>query len=413
MLSAGTTMYHSDLSNVLRKQIDSISNYILRYKTTITDPGLLSGKAGVTLLFAYLSELFPEKNYHNNTIEFVSDLADSLSNDELDYHLSTGVAGIAFVFQHLRNRKVLDRNQDLNLSVIDKLISYGIDRDFVNNNWDPLHGLVGLGIYFLERNKETREEIFLSKIIDHLLQMSVQHNEYNVWITQGHGKHCSDNYNFGMAHGMPGILSFLAQAHQRKIRQKETEGMITSCLSFILKYQNEESGSSFPGFIDTTLDSQNKITDSRLAWCYGDLCMANALVHCGRALKRNDWKRKGIEIAIKTTSRDMQSSQCSDACFCHGTVGVAHQYNRFYKLTGNKVFRCASEKWINITLEYFYQPGKGFAGYSFNYYNEETNAFDYAGRHGLLEGSAGIALVFLSHIYKIQTCWDSIFQTNV
>ena len=69
--------------------------------------------------------------------------------------MSAGVAGIAFVFQHLRNIGILDNEDDLNLSDLDEFISRGVEQDFRTGNWDPLHGMTGLGIYFLERNKET------------------------------------------------------------------------------------------------------------------------------------------------------------------------------------------------------------------------------------------------------------------
>jgi hypothetical protein len=102
-----------------------------------------------------------------------------------------------------------------------------------------------------------------------------------------------------------------------------------------------------------------------------------------------------------------------DAPFCHGTVGLVHQYNRFYRLTGNEVFKSAVENWINITLERYYKAGEGVGGYFFRCLNEEKNRFEYAPRQGLLEGSAGIALVYLSWVYEIEPCWDIIFLTNV
>jgi lantibiotic biosynthesis protein len=136
-------------------------------------------------------------------------------------------------------------------------------------------------------------------------------------------------------------------------------------------------------------------------------------MHCGKALQQIQWKNKGFEVAIKTTHRTFENSGCMDAPFCHGTVGLAHQYHRLYRLSGNDIFKYACESWLNITQEQFYKPGEGAGGYYFRSYNEEKNIFDLKPHYGLLDGSAGIALVYLSWLYNIQPDWDIIFLTNV
>ena len=416
--SDANTIYRNTEA-ILSNQVENIAKQIQDERNKITGPGLLDGKAGIALFFAYLSKLFPEKNYSEATLSFLDELSDSLSNDEMDYSMSAGVAGIAFAFQHLRNIGVLDTSDDLNLSEMDEFISAGIDNDFATSNWDPLHGMVGLGIYFLERHKETGEKKYLEKIVDCLSQMRIDLDGYKIWITPGYGKYSNDNYNFGMAHGMPGILSFLAQVYAGGIKQKETEEMISSCLPFLLQNEyGEDEEYCFPTSIEVAPKDDDQKPGSRLAWCYGDLCMANALVHCGRALKNSNpiaigWKTHGIDIAIKTTKRNFESAGCMDAPFCHGTVGLVHQYYRFYKLTGNEVFKYAAENWLQLTLEKYYQHGEGMGGYFSRSMNEETNLFEYTPKHGLLEGSAGIALVWLSYVCDIKPDWDIVFLTNV
>jgi len=403
----------------LTNQVNGIAQQILEKKSDLKEVGLLGGKAGIVLLFAYLSKLFPEKNYLQITFDYLDELSESLINDELDYNMSGGVAGIAFVFQHLRNIGVLDIGDDLSLSELDEFINLGVDNDFNIGNWDPLHGMTGLGIYFLERNKETGEIKYLEKIVDCLANMRVSVGEYRVWITPGYQKYSNNNYNFGTAHGMPGVLSFLAQVHAKGIRQRETEEMISSCLPFLLDHEyNNEEEYSFPNAIDVVISDEQPKPGSRLAWCYGDLCMANALIHCGKALKGNDpiaigWKTKGIDVALKSTKRNLESSGCQDAPFCHGTAGLIHQYNRFYQLTNNTIFKSAAENWINITHEQFYKPGEGAGGYFSCTHNGKKEIFEMMANYSLLEGSAGIALVYLSWLYDIKPDWDIIFLTNV
>ena len=414
IFSTGSNTIYRNADALLWRQIENIAKQIQEERVRIANPGLLDGKGGIVLLYAYLSKLFPGKKYSDIVAGILDELSDSLSNDELDYNMSGGVAGIAFAFQHLRNIGVLDKSDDLNLSEIDEFIGTGIDHDFKIGNWDPLHGMVGLGIYFLERHKETGEKKFLEKIVDCLIKMRTDVDGYKVWITTGYGKYNNDNYNFGMAHGMPGILSFLAQVYARGIKRHEIEEMISSCLPFLLQNEyGEDEEYCFPTSIEVEKKDEDQQKGPRLAWCYGDLCMANALVHCGRALHEDNMKTRGINIALKTTKRNFESAGCMDAPFCHGTVGLIHQYHRFYKLTGNEVFKYAADKWLGLTLEKYYRHGEGVGGYFSRSLNEETNLFEYTPKYGLLEGSAGIALVWLFYLYDINPDWDIIFLSNV
>jgi len=405
---------HTDVNESLAKQVKRISLEISEKWTEFNEIGLLEGKSGMVLLTAYLSKLFPGQGYEATTLYYLNDLKESLSRDELGYDLSNGVAGIGFVFQHLKNEEVLDSWIDLDLSELDEFIELGADQDFKTGNWDPLLGLTGLGIYFLERNKETGEKKYLEKIVDYLASMRVANGGHELWITPGYRKYSKDNYNFGMAHGMPGVLSFLAQVHARGIKQQEIEGMVQSCLSFLLEHEYpDDPVYSFPPAISVAQTGKSGKPNSRLAWCYGDLCMTNTLIHCGKALHRDDWYDKGIRVALKTTERGFEDSGCIDAPFCHGTIGLVHQYHRLHQLTQNKDFLNAQNKWIDITQKHFYSPGEGAAGYYSRSYNEEIEAFENQPQYGLLEGSAGIGLVYLSILYGINPDWDIIFLTNV
>lgn len=405
---------HTDIDESLAMQVNRISLEISEKWKEFNEIGLLEGRSGIVLLFAYLSKLFPGKGYEATTLYYLNDLREALAGDELGYDLSGGVAGIGFVFQHLKNIEVLDSWVDLDLSELDEFIELGADHDLKTGNWDPLAGLTGLGIYFLERNKETGEKKYLKKIVDYLANMRVKAGGRDIWITPGYKNYSNDNYNFGTAHGMPGVLSFLAQVHTRGIKQQEIEVMIESCLSFLLDHEYpDDPVYSFPPAINVTQAGKENKRYSRLAWCYGDLCMANTLLHCGKALHRDDWYDKGIGVALKTTHRTLEESGCIDAPFCHGTVGLVHQYHRLYRSTGNKIFKDTRNKWIDITQQHFYKPGEGAGGYYFGSYNEKKEEFEFLPQYGLLEGSAGIALVYLSILYDLKPSWDTIFLTNV
>lgn len=402
----------------LEKQLGAITDELIRNGQQIRDYGLLDGKAGITLLFAYLTKAYPENEvYEDITCGYLEELSRALSEEELPHTMSSGITGIAFVFQHLRNMGLIDSSEDQNLAALDDAISTYAEQLFKAGNWDPLHGLIGLGIYFIERNKETGEQKYLERIVDQLNELSRSENGKKVWITPGYKDFTKDNYNFGIAHGMPGVLSFLAQVYALGIRKEAIKELIESCLAYLLPYRNEnnESHYSFPRCIELGHDEGKspKVLPSRHAWCYGDLSMANTLMHCGDALNREDWKELGIDIALKSTAIPFEYSGCDDAPLCHGVFGLAHQYHRLYRVAPRQQFKDATDYWLKVATDKYFRPDTYPGGYGYNRYVESERKFVLGASYGLLEGIAGIGLINLSFITGIEPGWDAIFQTNL
>lgn len=413
-----TSGYHSiPESYSLHQQITSIAGALRHNVARVRSYGLLNGRAGITLLFAYMAKTFPGGEFEALTHKHLEELRGILSRKGLSHSLSTGKAGIAFVFQHLRNIGLIDRSEGLDLDEIDALLSLGADRDHRIGNWDPLHGLVGLGIYFLERYKETKQKQHLEKIVDHLAALSTEEKGCFVWLSSRSEQETKQAYNFGMAHGLPGLLSFLAQVYELGIKQEVIGALIPSCIDFILQFETARDRLyAFPASISRPSAETGKVKTQhswRHGWDYGDLGMANALLHCGRALHQPEWQKKGIAIALRTTAIPFEYAGCEDAPFCHGTAGLIHQYHRLYEATGNQKFKEAVDRWLKLTMEHYYQPGKFPGGYGYQTFDEDENRLVSISSYGLMEGIAGIGLVYLYYLHDAEPGWDSIFQTNI
>lgn len=404
-----------NIQKLLSDQVNAIAEQLYKQRDAVLDCGLLSGNAGIALFYGYLAKQYPESNYFDKVTYYLDKIGDAISKESLNPSMSVGVGGIAFVFQHLRNIGLLDIEEDLNLAELDEFLDKAADIDFTNENWDPLHGMVGLGIYFLERNRETGDKKFLEKIVDNLAKMVTTVDGHQIWVTPGYAKFSVDNYNFGMAHGMPGILSFLALVLQRGIRENEIKEMINSALPFLLKNNYpDDQPYCFPGSIDVVKKETNEnYIYARLGWCYGDLCMTFALLHCGKALENASWIENGIAIAHKASRRTLENSGCVDSGICHGAVGLAHQFLRLYKFTGDETFKVTAVKWIQHAQQDFYKPDLFEGGYFSKTYEEKSESYKMCYQAGLLEGNAGIGLVYLSYLNQINPDWDIIFLTNV
>jgi lantibiotic modifying enzyme len=401
----------------LHQQITSIAGALYHNIGRVRSSGLFNGRAGVTLLFAYLAKTLPGGEYEEITHQYLEQLRESLSRKGMTHGLSTGKAGIGYVFQHLHNIGGIDPAEGPDWDELDRTISLGADRDHSMGNWDPMHGLVGLGIYFIERHKATGEKRHLEKIVDYIESLAVVENNCHVWTSRRSEQEEAVAFNFGMAHGMPGLLSFLAQVYELGIRRPTISSLIQSCMEFLLNQRaSRDRLYSFPVSVGATNPESGKAKMQpswRHGWCYGDLGMANALIHCGRALGQPEWRNKGIAIALRTTAIPFEYAGCEDAPFCHGTVGLVHQYHRLYQSTQNHRFKEAAEHWLKMTMDHYYQPGKFPGGYAYRCFDEDENRWISNVNFGLMEGITGIALVFLSYLHDAEPGWDGIFQTNI
>ncbi|HEY4111956.1 lanthionine synthetase C family protein [Puia sp.] len=401
----------------LHQQITSIAGALYHNKNRVRSFGLFNGRAGITLLFAYLAKTFPGDGYEAITHGYLEELRESLTRKDLSHSLSSGKAGIGFVFQHLCNNGSIDPSEGLDLNELDRVVIAGADRDQVLGTWDPVYGLVGLGIYFLERHKATGETKYLEKIVGHIESLSIEYNGQRVWTSNRPEQEQKQAYNFGMAHGMPGLLSFLARVYELGVCKDSIASLIPACLDFLLQHRaSKDRLYAFPVSVSASSAKDGKTAFQpswRHGWCYGDLGMALALIHCGRALGQPEWRQKGIAIALRTTAIPFEYAGCEDAPFCHGTVGLVHQYHRLYQATRNPRFRDAAENWLKLTMQHYYQPGKFPGGYAYCSFDEDERKLVNTISYGLLEGIAGIGLVYLYYLHGTEPGWDSIFQTNI
>ena len=400
----------NETEEILLNQIHAIaSESFNHYKQTHL--GLLSGKAGLVLLHGYLSRFFPEK-YSSQCENMAEGLYEALENETHHYTMSSGIGGAAFALQHLNTIGFFEQVEDDSFDDLDEYLSGAIDIDIQSGNWDPLHGYIGLGIYFLERHSFKNQTIVLCKIVDALYQSRVEYQNLKLWITPGFQHYSKDNYNFGMAHGMAGIVSFLSLVAAQNIKTNECFEMVKDVLTF---FKSHQTGEIQNGMFPTSIEVNNPVSEpgGRLGWCYGDMCVINSFLHAGKSFKNNEWIEYGKELAIKTTERTFETSGIIDPCFCHGNIGTILQYYRYYKLTHDDKFKQSLIHFLQVNLSHFYQADKGYGGYQYSSFDENTNERIWVNEIVLLEGSAGIALVYLSLVFDIEPKWDIIFLTNV
>ncbi|BAU55615.1 Lanthionine synthetase C-like protein [Mucilaginibacter gotjawali] len=210
--------------------------------------------------------------------------------------------------------------------------------------------------------------------------------------------------NLGLAHGVIGVLKMCIQCTQAGICEEDSKLVAKKIIDFILKNTHQKGAVSiFPSFCS----NDSKIEDSRLGWCYGDLIIGYILYQAAEIFDDYILLQHANNVLIETTYRRLpKETYVRDASICHGSIGIAHIYNKIWRLTNNLIYRNAAEFWIDYSLEKEnYLQGEN----CFMKFNAYSNRYEK--NLSLLEGSAGIGLALISFITEDYS-WDHCLMLN-
>ena len=155
-----------------------------------------------------------------------------------------------------------------------------------------------------------------------------------------------------------GIIAVLGKIYAAGIAREKTGWLLEQAVRWFLRQRlPAEMNSCFSGFYIPGQPSG----DCRLAWCYGDAGIAAALFIAGRCTGQSSWEEEALAIARHSANRAPETCRVRDVCFCHGSAGLAHIFNRFYQVTHDELFAGASRYWIDQSVQYR-KPGSGVAG---------------------------------------------------
>ncbi len=380
--------------------------------SALSSPSLGEGLSGLALFYAYLEQQWPGAGHG----QLASDLLDSaiaeMADGVLPPALYGGFAGVAWVLEHLDGRlfEPDEEAEDTNAEIDDALGVY-LARSPWSGDYELIRGLVGCGVYALERLPRPSAVGCLEQVVARLAETAEHLPEGVTWFTPpalmgpwDREQHPRGYYNLGVAHGMPGVIALLGGVAAAGIARERVEPLLEGAVAWLeARRLPEGSISTFPhGYAP-----DQEPSPARSAWCYGDLGIAATWYAAARALGRSDWQEEALEIARATTARPAESAIVRDACLCHGAAGLGHLYNRLYQASGEEGLAAAARAWFQGALTEFRKPGSGIAGFStYNPIADEDHRWD--DRPGFLSGAAGVALTLLAAASPVAPAWDRL-----
>lgn len=323
-----------------------------------------------------------------------------------------GFCNVGWTVQHLlRLRRTAPRGVRRRfLEEIDEAAHAALDGSPARLGYDLLHGLVGLGVYFLERLPQPRAVLGLERAVEKLRDASFEDRRGIGWrSTPEHlpgwlrTEAPQGIYDFGMAHGNPGVIALLAALLRVGIAAQRCREMLASAVPWLLaQRQASNVGARFPSRKHRLDDPPQR---SRLAWCYGDPGPGVAVFSAGTIASRRAWQREGLRLLQDCAARDAARSGVLDATVCHGAAGLAHLYNRMAQAAGDAGLRAAARAWLDRTLE-MRVIGSYVGGYAACCTTTTSDQIVWRPDLGLLTGASGIGLVLLACVTPTMPAWD-------
>ena len=354
------------------------------------DASLSSGSAGLAVCNAQIAWTRRDRRAAGTALTRLEEAIDVLATEPLTSSLYSGFTGIAWAAEtvdRLLGAEGEDRNGDIDEALTSLLRRYPDQAPY-----DLVHGLTGLGVYALARWPRPAAAQCLLGVVEQLARRARHDRDGVYWWTPPTWKgpqrerYQPGGVDLGVAHGMAGVIPFLARVHRVGLAQQTVRALLDGAVRWLLAHMVDTvSGPTVPCFVADDIEPG----PARSAWCYGDPGAAVALLLAARDVGEPAWEAVATALAMGAANRPPDQSGVVDAGLCHGSAGLAHLFNRMYQMTSEPVLADAARFWVERTLE---EPAcKG---------------------PGLLEGAAGVALALEAASTTAEPVWDQILLVS-
>jgi lantibiotic modifying enzyme len=376
------------------------------------DPLLASGMSGLALFFAYFDVVRHDTEAGDYAIELLGQSIDALAHLTIHPSLYSGFCGVGWAVEHL-TRDLYDGDDDLT-GAIDAALRGHLENAPERLRFELINGLSGFGVYLLERLPHPDAEELLRKTLDHLAASTEESPNGCTWFTSNDWipswqRESLPNgcYNLGVAHGVTGVVGFLAAAQSAGLSDPRIPRLAEGAVRWLLRHRLPAgSDSVFPALVVPG----KELKPTRTAWCNGDLGVASVLLTGARAFGRSDWEKEALTAAQFAARRPLQPVMAIDAGLCHGAAGLGHLFNRMYQTTGDPDLKEAARAWYRRTLAMRVQ-GQGIAGF-LAWTGTLPGDGSWQGDPGFLLGVSGIGLALLAAVSEVEPAWDRLLLAS-
>jgi lantibiotic biosynthesis protein len=393
---------------IFKRKFSEIMKILSEEKAYIGHPSLISGDLSIILFHLQTFEFTQNTQLFDEAIEKLEEYLDKIVIENINPTYCTGFAGLGFLVEYIEQKGWIEIDTNDLLGDIDEYLYDKMMSLIKIGNYDFLHGAMGIGFYFIYRSRKTKiAHKYLEDLIIELEKQAIVQADGSIkWSFYDfvRNKIIKDEFNMGLSHGIPSILTFLLKAFRENILPEKTLKMVRATVKYMLRTKLEpaDNNSEFPDYIN---EEANQAVSTRLAWCYGDLGVCCSLWQVAITLNDPNLQNEVIAILKRAAlKRTIHQTRIVDAGLCHGSAGAAHIFQRFYDWTKVPEFKEAADYWYEVILQMAVHE-KGYAGYIAHapkeYGGDKPDAT-------FLEGISGIGLVLLYKISGLDPSWEEL-----
>jgi lantibiotic biosynthesis protein len=346
---------------------------------------------------------------------------DGVAEDDVTAGLHGGLTGVAWVIAHVSGHAGDPREVE-GADAVDSLDEALLEALAAHERWpgdfDVVSGLVGIGVYGLERRRLPGGRELVDRVVHHLGRLARWTDRGAAfWRPPGFlGPALRDIYpagcfDLGLAHGSAGVISWLADLHRASLADDGASHLLDGCVRWVLGQRVDGGqGSVFPSHVGA--DGRPKL--ARFAWCYGDPGVSLALYKAAGALRNADWRRGALDVARRAARFSHHEAHVADPGLCHGALGLAHIYNRLWQASGDDELPAAARSWYARALN-MGEPLGGLSAYRESSPADHASPADQArpdagliDEGSLLGGRAGMGLALLAAATAVEPGWDDL-----
>jgi hypothetical protein len=376
-------------------------------KTSAMDRVISSSGHEESLLWAYLDlagckSLLP--NHPSSTARAMPEFEHS--------GLHGGVCGLAWTTQHLlyclphpegcqSSARLADRGAVCDQ--FDEALLSHLEEGEVDS-WDVSTGLLGYGIYFLDRMPRDSARKGIGLIVDALLRMSETNGAGVAWHSIGQpvawqrdARSSDCDYDPSLPTGVAGLIYFLNRVIAAGLMTDQAELMLENAVNWLLAQQPP-----LPSLSWFRAHSRFDLPPGdRLAWCQGDLGVLIVLAQVARRVNHAALRTTVGSLLNHCLAWPTDLSGARNGCLANGAIGVAHFFNRLYQADGSHKCRDASIEWLEWAL-HMSSRDEGFLTMQI------PGPHPSGARATLLDGAVGAALGLLAAVTDVEPRWDRI-----
>ncbi|HEU0012532.1 MAG TPA: lanthionine synthetase C family protein [Longimicrobium sp.] len=375
--------------------------------------GLAAGDAGIALFFHVLHAATGDEDAGDAARALLDRAIGAMELPGPSLSLYRGAPGVAWTLAHLVARGGAGPGEEV-LAAVDRAVLAALRAEPAPGAFDLVRGLVGLGVYALERLPAPAAAEALEAVVEHLERAAERTGEGAAWLTPPESlqpwqraRLPAGVYDLGMAHGAAGVIALLARAVDAGVAEGRARELLHGAVRWLRARELPTgSPSRYPGQVVPGQAPER----ARLAWCYGDPGVGIALLAAARALGSAELDAHARGVLLAAAGGETVGAGVADAPFCHGASGLAHLFHRAWRATGEAALRDEALGWLHVTLDL---PVPETARSRFPFRAPGSGGAAWVDRPGVLEGAAGVGLVLLASLSPVPPAWDRVFLVDL